>query len=172
MQYPRAIQATVEAALTSGKAIIIYGARQVGKTTLVREIMAAHEGAIYLNCDEPAVRTLLTERGSAELRVLLGHDRLVVMDEAQRVPGIGLTIKLIVDNLPDLKVLATGSSSFALAGGVREAFTGRKREFTLYPLALDEWYYGQRSGVFARVSRHSSRVRPANTSCHWPVWRI
>ena len=122
--YPRTIQPAVEAALFKGKVIVIYGARQVGKTTLVKDILRRHsEGGLYLNCDEPDVRAALTERPSTELRALIGNRTLIVIDEAQRVRNIGLTLKLIVDNYPALQVIATGSSSFELSNTITEPLT-------------------------------------------------
>ncbi len=137
--YPRAIQPAIEAALFRGKVVVIYGARQVGKTTLVREILSRYsERGLYLNCDEPDIRDALTQRTSTELRALVGRRSLVVIDEAQRVRDIGLTLKLLVDTYPDLQVIATGSSSFELSNTIVEPLTGRKIEFRLYPLSVAE----------------------------------
>jgi uncharacterized protein len=103
MQYSRAIQPAVEAALFKGKVVVIYGARQVGKTTLVKEILNRYsDRGLYLNCDEPDIRDALTNRTSTELRALMGRRTLVVIDEAQRVRDIGLTLKLLVDTTPGL----------------------------------------------------------------------
>lgn len=138
-KYPRVIQSAVEAALFKGKAVVIYGARQVGKTTLVRDILARHpSGTLYLNCDEPDIRAGLTDRTSTELRALVGRSKLVAIDEAQRVRNIGLTLKLLVDNAPDVQVIATGSSSFELSNTIAEPLTGRKVEFQLFPLSVEE----------------------------------
>lgn len=137
--YARAIQPAVEAALFKGKVIVIYGARQVGKTTLCQAILRNQpENALYLNCDEPDIRSSLTERTSTELRALIGARTLVVIDEAQRVRNIGLTLKLLVDNFPGIQVIATGSSSFTLSNEIVEPLTGRKIEFRLLPLATAE----------------------------------
>ena len=109
IQYVRAIQPAVEAALFKGKVIVIYGARQVGKTTLVKEILGRYpDRGLYLNCDEPDIRGALTNRTSTELRALIGRRSLIVIDEAQRVRDIGLTLKLLADNFPDLQVITTG----------------------------------------------------------------
>ena len=135
----RTIHPAVEAALYEGKVIVIYGARQVGKTTLCRTILRNHpENALYLNCDEPDIRAALTGRTSTELRALIGSRTLVVIDEAQRVRNIGLTLKLLADNFPGVQVIATGSSSFALSNEVVEPPTGRKVEFRLLPLSAAE----------------------------------
>jgi hypothetical protein len=138
-RYTRAIQPAVEAALFKRKIVVIYGARQVGKTTLVREILDRYPGrGLYLNCDEPDIRDALTNRTSTELRALMGNRTLVVIDEAQRVRDIGLALKLLADNFPDLQVIATGSSSFELSNTITEPLTGRKTEFYLHPLSVAE----------------------------------
>lgn len=137
--YQRAIQGAIEANLYKGKAIIIYGARQVGKTTLCRAIMQNYpQDALYLNCDEPDIRQALTHKTSTELRFIVGKKKLIIIDEAQRVKDIGLTLKLFIDTYPDLQVIATGSSSFDLSNETKEPLTGRKVEYYLYPLAISE----------------------------------
>ena len=137
--YSRTMQPHIEANLYKGKAIIIYGARQVGKTTLCRSIMQHHASdSLYLNCDEPDIRQMLTHKTSTELKAMLGSKSLIVIDEAQRVKDIGLTLKLIIDNYPEIQVIATGSSSFDLSNETKEPLTGRKLEYYLYPLAIAE----------------------------------
>ena len=137
--FGRALQPVIEQALFHGKVIVLYGARQVGKTTLIREIELHYPGsALYLNCDEPDIRSALSEKTSTELRLLVGSKKLVLIDEAQRVKNIGLTLKLFVDNFPDIQVVASGSSSFELSNVITEPLTGRKIEFYLYPLSVGE----------------------------------
>lgn len=139
MKFKRTIQSKIEKCLFGGKVIVIYGARRVGKTTLVREIEAKHANiALYLNADQPDVRESLTNKTSTELKEYVGRYTLVVIDEAQRVQNIGVTLKLLVDNYPAIQVIATGSSSFDLSNIVVEPLTGRKYEFTLYPLSVEE----------------------------------
>lgn len=134
----RYIQKDVEKALFQGKIVVIYGARQVGKTTMVKKIMDKYDDSLYLSCDELDVRDALTDKTSTELKSFIGSRRLVVIDEAQRVKNIGLTLKLIVDTFPEIQVIATGSSSFELSGKISEPLTGRKIEFFLYPFSVDE----------------------------------
>jgi predicted AAA+ superfamily ATPase len=135
----RTIQEAIEQSLFKGKAIIIYGARQVGKTTLIMAIQnAAAVPSLFLNCDEPDVRRALSDKTSTELKMLIGNNKLVLIDEAQRVGTIGLTIKLLTDTAPDIQVIATGSSAFELSSRIEEPLTGRKREFRLYPFSLTE----------------------------------
>jgi len=137
----RTIQEKIEKSLFKGKIIIIYGPRQVGKTTLVKQIKEKNQiDSAYFNCDEPDVREALSNKTSTELNEFLNlkKNTLVVLDEAQRVKNIGITLKLIVDNFPETQIIATGSSSFDLANEISEPLTGRKNEFFLYPFSLEE----------------------------------
>lgn len=134
----REIQTEIEKSFSQGRAVIIYGPRRVGKTTLVKELQKKYSGPVYLDCDEPDIRKRLTDKTSTELREFIGNTNLVFIDEAQRVKNIGLTIKLLVDNFPKLQVVATGSSSFELSNSIVEPLTGRKYEFYLYPLSIKE----------------------------------
>lgn len=123
----------------SGKAIILIGARQVGKSTLFRMILEKYpESTLQLNCDEPEVKETLTHMNTQELKMLIGSNRIVVIDEAQRVENIGMTLKLITDNFPDTQLMVTGSSSFELQNKLNEPLTGRKFEYHLYPLSTSE----------------------------------
>lgn len=136
--YPRLIEKRIKEHLFKGKAIIIYGARRVGKTTLVQKIQSAYKDSLYLNCDEPDVRLALTDKTSTELKDYVGERKLVIIGEAQRVKNIGLTIKLLVDNATSLQVIATGSSSFDLSNKISEPLTGRAFEFRLGPFSIKE----------------------------------
>ncbi|HPH78678.1 MAG TPA: ATP-binding protein [bacterium] len=135
----RQIQPLIEKNMFQGKAIIIYGPRQVGKTTLVKAIQSKYqEKSVYLNCDEPDIREALIDKTSTELEHFIGDKKLVILDEAQRVKNIGVTVKLLVDNFSDMQIIATGSSSFDLSNKIVEPLTGRKYEFYLYPFSLEE----------------------------------
>lgn len=135
----RAIYDPIVKNLFKGKAIIISGPRQVGKTTLLRAIMEeTNRKVLYLNCDEPDVRPLLENASSTSLKALIGNYSLILIDEAQRIKNIGLTLKLLVDEFKDVQVIATGSSALELANEIREPLTGRKREYHLYPFSTAE----------------------------------
>jgi uncharacterized protein len=130
---------TLKNKLKNGKAIILIGPRQVGKTTLLKKIQESFEGnSIWLNCDEPDIRQKLTNVTSTQLRALVGKADLVLIDEAQRVKNIGLTLKLLVDNFPEKKVIVTGSSALELSNEIQEPLTGRKFEFNLLPFSTEE----------------------------------
>jgi predicted AAA+ superfamily ATPase len=143
--YPRLIEDRIVSGINSGKVLIIYGPRQVGKTTLAKKVAGDQGQYLYLNCDEPDVRLALTDRNSSELKRLIGDYSFVVIDEAQRVSNIGLTLKIIIDSKLTKTVLATGSSSFDLANKVSEPLTGRKIVFTLLPLTYNELSAGMSS---------------------------
>ena len=135
----RQIQDTIEARMFSGKAIIVIGARQVGKSTLFKMVLENRdEPTLMLNCDEPEVRELLAQANSSELRLLIGNNLIVVIDEAQRVENIGMVLKRITDNFPDVQLLVTGSSSFELQNKLNEPLTGRKFEYHLFPFSTGE----------------------------------
>ncbi len=140
MLIERTIRKHIENRMFKGKIIVVYGARQVGKTTLIRDIEARYreKKPLYLNCDEPDIRMLLTRKTSTELKHTVGTHQLVLIDEAQRVPDIGLTLKLMADGFSNIQVIATGSSSFELSSNVVEPLTGRKYEFYLFPLSVQE----------------------------------
>ncbi|MCK4637970.1 MAG: ATP-binding protein [Bacteroidales bacterium] len=136
---PRLLQKIIEKYLFNGKAIIIFGPRQVGKTTLLQMISENTEKkTLYLNCDEPDIRKELTEVSSSQLKSLIGNVEIVMIDEAQRIKNIGLTLKLITDQIKNVQLIATGSSAFELANEINEPLTGRKYEFLLSPISTKE----------------------------------
>ncbi len=135
----RILQLQIEESLFKGKTIVMFGPRQVGKTTLAKAILAKHHAqSAYVSCDLPAVQKLLREPVLDELRRFVSNRRLIVLDEAQRVEGIGMTLKILHEHFPETQFLVTGSSSFELGRSVKEPLTGRKREFLLYPVSLAE----------------------------------
>lgn len=152
---PRFIEPRINKLLFKEKAIILYGARQVGKTTLLRRLQKSRpERSIYLNCDEPDIRLSLTNVTSTEIKVLFGKAQIVFLDEAQRIPNIGLTLKLAVDNFPDIQIIATGSSSFELSDNIAEPLTGRKFELHLFPLSMEELRHEYSNLEIQRLLEH------------------
>lgn len=134
----RKLQQVIEDRMFKGKAIILVGARQVGKSTLFHQILTEKQDVLTLNCDDAEVRDALTSANRGELQRIIGNHRIVMVDEAQRVQGIGLAMKLITDNMPDVQLLITGSSSLMLQGSLNEPLTGRKFEYHLYPFSTQE----------------------------------
>lgn len=124
---------------TTQKAIIIYGPRQVGKTTLVQEILRQLKiKTLSINTDESKYREVFSHQDLNKMRGLISDNKLLFIDEAQRIPEIGLNLKIIIDSMPELKIIATGSSSFDLANKISEPLTGRAWIYTLYPLSFWE----------------------------------
>ncbi len=133
----RVIKERIDSKLFKGKALLIFGPRQVGKSTLVEHLLMEKD-YLYLNGDEADVRELLVNTTSSALRAIVGSKKIVFIDEAQRIPNIGLTLKLFTDQIKDVQVIATGSSAFELSSKVNEPLTGRKFEFKMFPLSFQE----------------------------------
>ena len=121
-----------------GKAIVIIGARQVGKTTLLRDALRGSDNVLWLNGDEMETRILMENVSVERFRSMLGQNKCIIIDEAQRIGDIGLKCKLLTDNFPDVQLIVTGSSSIDIANKVNEPLTGRKWEYRLFPLSFAE----------------------------------
>lgn len=135
----RRLQSVIESKMFGGKAIIVVGARQTGKSTLFKMILDRSDRPfLSLNCDEPEVSEMLADINTHELGMLIGNNKIVMIDEAQRVKGIGMTLKRITDNFPAVQLLVTGSSSFDLQDKLNEPLTGRKYEYRLFPISTGE----------------------------------
>ena len=128
----------IEAAAKSKKIVILLGARQVGKTTLLKSLFQNSDSTLWLNGDELDVQNLFANLSIDRFKAYLGKNRILVIDEAQRIEDIGLRLKILADSLNDIQIFATGSTSFDLANRVNEPLTGRKREFQLFPLSFKE----------------------------------
>jgi hypothetical protein len=140
IMYKRDLQQVIKDHCFKGKAVLLIGARQVGKTTLLRNMMQEENLAdvLFINCDEPQNVSLLSKRNLREIQTLIGNKKFIIIDEAQKVDNIGLTIKLMVDNLKDIQVIATGSSAFELRNRLNEPLTGRKFEYQMFPISTNE----------------------------------
>lgn len=134
----RILEDQITPLLNSGKAIIIMGARQVGKSTLLETIFRRQENVLWMTGDDLDVQELFSQVTSTRLKALLGKSKTLIIDEAQRIPDVGLRIKLITDQIKDVQVVATGSSSFELASKINESLVGRKREFRMFPISFSE----------------------------------
>ncbi|MCF0207045.1 MAG: ATP-binding protein, partial [Bacteroidales bacterium] len=135
----REIQKQIKQQMFQGKAFIIVGARQVGKSTLMHQIMDdCNVPNSYLNCDQPETQTMLSDASTTNLQRLVGNNKLLIIDEAQQIPNIGMTLKRIIDNNPDVQLIVTGSSSLDLKDKLNEPLTGRKYEYKMFPLSTKE----------------------------------
>ena len=133
----RSLEHRIEKKLFKGKAIILFGPRQAGKSTMIESILQEKEH-LYLNGDDADVREILTSTTATRLKSVMGSKTILFINEAQRIPNIGLTLKLFTDQIKNVQVIATGSSAFELSGQVNEPLTGRKYEFMLFPLSFEE----------------------------------
>lgn len=134
----RRIEEPILKALSGKKAVTIMGARQVGKSTLIESLFSGGENVLFLNGDEADIRALLKDATSTRLRAIFGKATTVVIDEAQKIEDIGNVLKLIADQMKEIRLVATGSSAFELATDINESLSGRKREFKLFPLSFKE----------------------------------
>lgn len=138
---PRKLESTLLDLLQrSNKVLVLYGARQVGKTTLALNLLAKVDGRhLKINADKMPYPEVLSSRDFKKLQGLVSGYDLLFLDEAQRVPDIGINLKILHDNIPDLKILVTGSSSLDLANRIKEPLTGRTWTYRLFPISVSEW---------------------------------
>ncbi|MBF6640006.1 ATP-binding protein [Flavobacterium sp. J49] len=134
----RSLEKILLSKLFEKKAILLMGPRQVGKTTLLRQLFPNQSDVVWLNGDEIDVQNLFASISADRFKAIVGQKKIVIIDEAQRIENIGLRLKLITDSIPDVQLIATGSSSFELANKVNEPLTGRKWEYKMFPLSFSE----------------------------------
>ena len=139
MNINRELEQLINNRLYKKKAIIIVGPRQVGKTTLLKLIaQSSGKKVLFLNCDEPDIREKLDLPTSMQLKAFIGNSELILIDEAQRVRNIGITLKLLIDNFKEKQVIVTGSSALELSNSINESLTGRKFEYKMFPFSFKE----------------------------------
>lgn len=138
MEFRRHLQVQIESKLFKKKAIILVGPRQVGKTTLVRKILTGRD-FLFLDGDDGSVREQLSNASTGTLRRIIGRNKIVFIDELQRIDNIGLTMKIITDQFPEVQLIASGSSALEIHQSIQEPLTGRKWEYFLYPISWQEF---------------------------------
>jgi len=136
--FDRTIENTIKEKINGGKAIVVVGARQVGKTTLLNNILKDKD-FLFLDADDPSTRSLLQSPTTEQIRTFIGDYKYIFLDEAQRIPGIGLTLKIITDQFKKVQLFVSGSSSFDLGNELNEPLTGRKWEYELFPISWEEY---------------------------------
>lgn len=156
MKILRILESVVEQRFFSGKAIVLIGPRQVGKTTLIKDILRRKGEFLFLDGDDVTVRTLLENINTQQLKQLIGKQTIVFIDEAQRINSIGLTTKIIVDQFPQVQVILSGSSAFELNHNINESLTGRKWPYTLYPISWTE--FSNECGVMTSIQDLENRL--------------
>ena len=150
----RELEEIIRNQLFKGKAIILMGSRQTGKTSLLHTIFAQREDVVWLNGDDIGVQSTIAQINTDRWRMVIGDKRVLIIDEAQQISDIGLRMKLVTDQIKDVQLIATGSSSFELANRLNEPLTGRKWEYRLYPLS------------FAEMVRHHGLISERNLLEH------
>jgi len=136
--FQRTLENRIKEKLNSGKAIVVVGARQVGKTTLIKRLLKDID-YLFLDADDPSTRNLLTSPNTEQIRTIIGDYKFIFIDEAQRISGIGLTLKIITDQFKDVQLFVSGSSSFDLGNALNEPLTGRKWEYEMFPISWEEY---------------------------------
>lgn len=153
----RTLEPELKRRLFTGKALVLYGPRQCGKTTLLKHLTAEYGNSVlWLNGDNPDTRNTLHEITTAGWKRLLGNHKILVLDEAQRIDNVGLSLKLITDDLPDIQVIVSGSSAFELMNHAAEPLTGRKFEYRLLPFSFGELC--AEHGFFAEKQEREKRM--------------
>ncbi len=153
--FDRLIKSRIEKNINSGKAIVVVGARQVGKTTLLNELLKDKE-YLFLDADDPETRSVLTNPTTEQIRSFIGNYKYVFLNEAQRIKGIGLTLKIITDQFEDVQLFVSGSSSLDLGNELNEPLTGRKWEYELFPISWEE--YEQEIGFIKSEQQVENRL--------------
>ncbi|MDE6007038.1 MAG: ATP-binding protein [Muribaculaceae bacterium] len=135
----RIIEKEITTRIRPGKVMLLYGARRVGKTVLLRDLVKKHsKRPLILNGESAETYELLRNRSIANYRQLLNNVDVLAIDEAQHVPDIGMILKLIVDEVEGIRVIASGSSSLDLQNKAGEPLVGRSSQFMLTPLSIEE----------------------------------
>lgn len=139
MKFERLAKQKVLSSLQPGKVVMLYGPRQVGKTTILKEIAAEWSGTCkFVNAEETIIAKYFAENSVASIQSFIGQNKLIIIDEAQSIPEIGRRLKLMVDHFPNLMVIASGSASFSLAQQVGEPLVGRQKVVSMFPVCAQE----------------------------------
>lgn len=134
----RELEKRIRERIGKGKAIVLLGPRQTGKTTLIKKIIGSNDAVISLSGDDSLVREQLSQQNTQEIKRIIGNKKILFIDEAQRIKDIGLTLKIIIDQLQLEQIYVTGSSALEIASEINEPLTGRKWEYMLYPISWSE----------------------------------
>lgn len=134
----RALFQKLNEKFNKGKAIVLLGPRQVGKTTLINTCLEGQD-FLFLNGDDPEIRNLLENTGVSKLRLIIGKNTLIFIDEAQRIKDIGLIAKMIIDQFKEVQLIVSGSSALEINQSTQEPLTGRKFEYQLFPISWEEF---------------------------------
>lgn len=137
MKVNRILKQTLIDQFNKGKAIVLIGPRQVGKSTLIKDILKQKD-FLFFDGDDFSVQQQLSEPNTNYLKRLIGNKKIVFIDEAQRIKNVGITSKIIIDQFEGVQLILSGSSAFELNNEINEPLTGRKWEYNLYPISFQE----------------------------------
>jgi predicted AAA+ superfamily ATPase len=151
----RSVEKLIREKLKDKKAIILFGPRQVGKSTLFKQLLK-DSSVLWLYGDQPQTQAFFEDLSETRIRTLVGDKKIIMIDEAQMVSDIGIKLKLLTDYLDGIKVIATGSSSFDLANKINEPLTGRKWEYQLLPFSFNEM--ANATSVMEEMNRLETRL--------------
>ena len=151
----RFIEKRLKSRFFSGKVIVLIGPRQVGKTTLIHDLLKEQDH-LFLNADDPSVKKILTNPNTEQIRNIIGKYTMIFIDEAQRVANIGITLKIIADQFKGVQLIVSGSSAFELGGMINESLTGRKWEYRLFPISWQE--FEQHAGYLQAQQQLEQRI--------------
>jgi len=152
----RNVENWISSKLSDNKAIVVYGARQVGKSTMLRHLLKNTGNVLWLYGDQPQTQSLFKDVSVSNIKSTIGNNKIVIIDEAQMIKDIGIKLKMFTDYLGDVNVIATGSSSFDLANKINEPLTGRKWEYQLLPMSFKEM--ADASSVFEEMGHLETRL--------------
>jgi len=139
MKVDRILKETILEKFHLGKAIVITGPRQTGKTTLINEVLKEFDTPLFINGDDFNNKQMLEQPNTQFLERLIGKNKIVFIDEAQKINNIGITAKIIIDKFKDVQLILSGSSTFDLNNQINEPLTGRKWEYHLFPISWKEF---------------------------------
>ncbi|MDR3020396.1 MAG: ATP-binding protein [Treponema sp.] len=151
----RSVEKFIWAKLADKKAIILFGPRQVGKSTLFKQVLK-DSSVLWLYGDQPQTQAFFEDLSETRIRTLVGDKKIIMIDEAQMLSDIGIKLKLLIDYLKDIKIIAIGSSSFDLANKINEPLTGRKWEYQLLPFSFNEM--ASATSVMEEMNRLETRL--------------
>jgi len=153
--YKRQIEDKIYNKLGDGKAIVLIGPRQVGKTTLINKLLK-NKDFLFIDGDDPSDRELMSNANTSQLRSIIGNHKLVFIDEAQRIKNVGLSMKIIIDQIKNVQLIASGSSAIYISSELNEPLTGRKWEYTLLPISWRE--YEEKHGYLETEKQIENRL--------------
>lgn len=156
MNIERQIKQDIKTDFFKKKVIVLLGARQVGKSTLIKELMKNESNTLFFDGENADTHILLANASEEKLRTLIGKSQFVIIDEAQKIANIGSVLKIFADYFPNVQVIASGSSAFELKNKLNEPLTGRRFDYQLFPLSFEEM--AKENGLISEIGKLHHRL--------------